>query len=260
MMKEHLAEVIVKHAAWRRGEADGARADLSGADLRDAYLSGAYLSGADLSSADLSGADLRGADLRGAYLSDAYLRGADLRDAYLSGADLSSADLSGAYLSGVDLRDADLRGAYLRDAYLCGAHNVPESLKDHVDPMVPYVRKSSDETRHDRMMRYREAHPDVPVIPDLDARILACVEAGALRLEMSVWHGEGGWCGTTHCRAGASIHIAGEAGWALEQKYGVERAARMIYRASTGRVPHFFASNERALADIRACAAEQSAK
>ena len=40
-------------------------------------------------------------------------------------------------------------------------------------------------------------------------------------------------------------------------EYGAERAGAMIYRASTGRVPHFFASNERALEDLKASAADQ---
>lgn len=64
-------------------------------------------------------------------------------------------------------------------------------------------------------------------------------------------------CGTTHCRAGSSIHLAGAAGYALEKRLGsAEEAGRAIYLASTGRVPYFFASNERALADIRRCAEE----
>jgi hypothetical protein len=69
---------------------------------------------------------------------------------------------------------------------------------------------------------------------------------------MSSWHK----CATTHCRAGWAITLAGPAGAELEAKHGPQRAGAMIYRASTGRVPHFFATNERAFEDIRACAAE----
>jgi hypothetical protein len=68
---------------------------------------------------------------------------------------------------------------------------------------------------------------------------------------MDSWH----TCETTHCRAGWAITLAGGPGKKLEKDYGPENAGRMIYLASTGRVPHFFATNERALEDIRACAA-----
>ncbi len=47
----------------------------------------------------------------------------------------------------------------------------------------------------------------------------------------------------------------------LEMKFGPQRAGAMIYRASRPgkHAPHFFATNERAMADIKACAAEQLA-
>jgi hypothetical protein len=93
----------------------------------------------------------------------------------------------------------------------------------------------------------------VPVVENLDARILAYVENGTGVLDMSRWHGaDGHWCGTTHCRAGWAVHEAGAPGKVLQDKYGPHRAGMMIYRASTGRAPHFFATNERALEDIRA--------
>jgi len=69
---------------------------------------------------------------------------------------------------------------------------------------------------------------------------------------MSDWH----QCKTTHCRAGWAITI-NPAGAELERVFGAEWAGRLIYLKSTGRVPDFFASNERALADIRRCAAAQ---
>jgi hypothetical protein len=200
--------------------------------LRDAYLRGADLSGADLSGADLSGADLSDADLRGADLSDADLRGAYLRGAYLRGA-----DLSGAYLRGAYLRGADLRGADLSDADLRGAKNVP-NLEKLPPPDYAAVAK-----------RFRKRHPEVPVVVDLDRRILDAVTTGGGALEMSRWH----TCQTTHCRAGWAIMIAGEPGRKLEDKYGPFRAGAMLYKASTGRLPDFFADNDDALADIKAC-------
>ena len=71
---------------------------------------------------------------------------------------------------------------------------------------------------------------------------------------MNTWH----TCETTHCRAGWAITLAGSKGLELETKYGPNVAGCMIYRASTGRVPNFYASNEAALADIRAQAEMQS--
>jgi hypothetical protein len=103
--------------------------------------------------------------------------------------------------------------------------------------------------------RYSERHPDVPVVENLDAKVLAAVEASGNALEMGSWH----TCETTHCRGGWAVHLAGEAGYALERKLGDPAlAARAIYRASTGRVPHFYATNEWALENIRRCAAESA--
>ncbi|MGL4445641.1 MAG: hypothetical protein ACRCU1_18605, partial [Alsobacter sp.] len=53
--------------------------------------------------------------------------------------------------------------------------------------------------------------------------------------------------------------LAGEAGRNLERRLDSQRAGALIYRASTGRVPHFYGTNEAALADLRRCAAQQTA-
>ena len=45
---------------------------------------------------------------------------------------------------------------------------------------------------------------------------------------------------------------------ALEKEHGPQRAGMLIYGCSTGRVPHFFASNEAAMEDLRACAAKSA--
>ena len=102
----------------------------------------------------------------------------------------------------------------------------------------------------------------VPVIKNLDASILDAVEAGGV-LDMGNWHGEeigsdGLYipvrqqiCGTTHCRAGWAIHLAGEAGIALQEAMGADSAGACIYLASTGSVPDFFASNKEAMEDMR---------
>jgi hypothetical protein len=195
----------------------------SGADLR-----GAYMGGVDLRGVDLGGADLRGVDLRGADLGDADLRGADLRDAYLGGADLGGADLRGvdlrdAYMGGVDLGGVDLGGADLRDAYMGGVD------LGGVDLLKIKIK-------------------------NIDAAILAAIEAPGNELRMSSWH----TCGTTHCRAGWAIHLAGDAGYKLEKVVGSSAAGALIYAASRPDkpVPDFLASDADALADLRACAAE----
>jgi len=268
---EQLAEILRLHKMWRRGEQGGARADLAGADLAGADLARANLAGADLARADLAGADLAGADL-----ARANLAGADLARADLAGADLAGADLAGAYLADADLAGADLAGAYLADANLAGAYLARADLagadlagtylarakgltNPPPDPPTPYVRPTVPEevkaARQKRMLDYRARFPEVPVIEALDAKILAAITSGGGSLEMSSWHAA---CGTTHCRGGWAINFGGEKGAALEREHGSQRAATMIYRASTGRAPHFFASNERALEDIRACAAEQT--
>ena len=181
-----------------------------------------YLNGADLSGADLSGASLSGADLSGADLSGASLSGASLSGADLSGADLSGANLRGASLRGADLRGADLRGADLSGADLSGADLRGCPVK----------------------------------IPDIHKAVYAAASApGAL--DMGSWH-----CGTTHCRAGWVVTLAGGGGAALEWVMGTPAAAAMIYMASDPkleRIPDFYATNDKALADMKLLAEQVSA-
>jgi hypothetical protein len=104
----------------------------------------------------------------------------------------------------------------------------------------------------------------VPVVEQIDARILEQISKPGCVLDMSQWHGgedydNGTACGTTHCRAGWAVMLAGADGLRLERELGsAERAAQAIYLASTGRVPHFYANNEGALADLKRCAAEST--
>lgn len=131
------------------------------------------------------------------------------------------ASLAGAYLRRASLKGAILTGAYLRGADLTGAD------------LTGVV-----------------GLPDAPMVPDLDQRMAeACAPDGAL--DMSDWH----TCETTHCRAGWAIHLAGAAGAALEAKVGPAVAGALIYWASTGRIPDFFADTDNAAADIAARAA-----
>ena len=73
-----LSAVIARHAWFKRGAKQGARANLTFHDL-----SGLSFAGGDLSGADLTGALMKGIDARGADFSDAVLYGADLRLAQL---------------------------------------------------------------------------------------------------------------------------------------------------------------------------------
>lgn len=164
--------------------------------------------------------------------------------------------LEQAVAARADLADADLAGANLAGAYLADARNLPAGTVA-TSPTEPYQRDTRPiaERNAARAARFRERNPTVPVVEALDAKILAAVENGAGGLEMGAWH----TCETTHCRAGWAVHLAGEPGYALEREYGPQAAGRMIYLASVGRAPHFFASNERAMADLREQAAMQAA-
>ena len=149
---------------------------------------------------------------------------ADLSDADLRGADLSGADLSGADLSGADLRGADLRGAYLRGADLRDTYLRGCPVKIEGIHQAVYAAASKPDT-----------------------------------LNMSDWH----TCDTTHCRAGWVIHLAGDAGRALEWAMGTPAAAAVIYMASDPeleRVPDFYCSDDEALEDMKRLAEAEAAK
>jgi hypothetical protein len=78
---------------------------------------------------------------------------------------------------------------------------------------------------------------------------------------MGSWHqdeeinDEGAHCGTTHCRAGWVVALAGKAGRDLEKFHNTLQAARMIYDASDPNYRinpcRFFDSNDDALADMK---------
>ena len=75
---------------------------------------------------------------------------------------------------------------------------------------------------------------------------------------MGAWH----TCETTHCRAGWVIHLAGEAGYALERETDTAWAALQIYKASSPIEVHLhqlYVSNEAAMSDIQRCAKEEMA-
>jgi len=160
----------------------------------------------------------RQANLRGAILRGADMRGANLREANLREANLRKADMRKADLDWADLRGADLRGTDLREANLIWADLRGAILPD-----------------------------GVPIIQDIHRAVYEAASApGAL--DMGQWH-----CGTTHCRAGWVVTLAGEDGKRLEDRLGTSPAAALIYYASDPsleRVPDWDASDEDALADM----------
>jgi hypothetical protein len=210
-----------------------------------ANLRGANLSGADLSEADLRWANLRGADLSGAKLSEADLRWADLRWANLSGANLSGADLSRAKLSGANLRGADLRGAKLSEANLRGADLIEAKLSE---ADLRWANLSGANLSGAKLSGAKLS--EAPVIENIHAKVYAAAsQPGALN--MMHWH-----CGTSHCRAGWVVTLAGKEGLDLEAKIGTPAAAMAIYMASdpdrwkAERLPDFYCDNATALADM----------
>ena len=82
---------------------------------------------------------------------------------------------------------------------------------------------------------------------DIDAKIADAVQRDGA-LDMSAWH----TCETTHCRAGWAIHLAGEAGKALERAVGSCAAGALIYAVSRPDkpVPDFYGANEMAMKSI----------
>ena len=75
-------------------------------------------------------------------------------------------------------------------------------------------------------------------------------------LKMDNWHS----CNTTHCRGGWVVHLAGEAGYALERFHNAALAAQLIYRESGAPINpcRFYDSNEDALADMKRLAEEEA--
>jgi len=64
------------------------------------------------------------------------------------------------------------------------------------------------------------------------------------------WH----TCNTTHCRAGWVVHLAGEAGYALERYHNTALAAQLIYRESGSPINpgrFYYDDNEDAMADMQ---------
>jgi hypothetical protein len=97
--------------------------------------------------------------------------------------------------------------------------------------------------------------PPAPVIANIHTKMLEAVSQPSA-LDMGTWH-----CGTTHCRAGWAVTLAGEEGKALEEFFGTEQAAMQIYKASGSPInpARFYDDNASAMADMKRLAEEEAA-
>lgn len=93
-----------------------------------------------------------------------------------------------------------------------------------------------------------EAIPPVPVIENIHRKIFEAVSKPSA-LSMDAYH----TCNTTHCRAGWIVHLAGDAGYALELFHNAELAAMLIYKASGYEInpARFYDSNKAAMKHMR---------
>ncbi len=88
------------------------------------------------------------------------------------------------------------------------------------------------------------------MIENIHTRVLEAVSQPNA-LDMGNWHS----CETTHCRAGWVVHLAGDAGRALEVFHDTPLAALLIYHASSPDLlvspTRFYEDNKTAMADIK---------
>ena len=96
--------------------------------------------------------------------------------------------------------------------------------------------------------------PTVPKIDNIHIKVFETVSQPNA-LDMGDWH----TCNTTHCRAGWGVHLAGDAGYALERFHNTALAAQLIYRESGYQINpcRFYDGNEDALVDMKKLADEQ---
>jgi hypothetical protein len=99
--------------------------------------------------------------------------------------------------------------------------------------------------------------PPTPVIQNIHQTVFNAVNKPDA-LDMGKWH----VCETTHCRAGWVVHLAGEAGKALEKFHDTPLAALLIYHASSPDLlvspTRFYEDNIAAMNDMKRLAEEES--
>ena len=96
--------------------------------------------------------------------------------------------------------------------------------------------------------------PRVPKIKNIHSKVYEAAKRPRA-LKMDDFH----TCETTHCRAGWVVHLAGEAGYALEEIFDTEIAAILIYKVSGYEIDaiKFFDSKKEALADMKQLAEQE---
>jgi hypothetical protein len=96
---------------------------------------------------------------------------------------------------------------------------------------------------------------NVPVIENIHQKVFEAATVPPEALDMGQWHSS---CGTTHCRAGWVVHLAGKLGYELEKATSTPHAAMMIYHASNPGIPvssvRFYENKEEAIEDMKRCA------
>lgn len=213
----------------KRKEADLSGQALPGVCLRNAKLPSANLNKINFTGADLQFTDLRGTRLNAAILREANLTGAQLNDASLECADLAKANLKNADLTNADLSYADLTGANLSGAVIENTRLFSATL-DKVN--------------------FEDTSLDIPTIKNIHQMVYSAVRPNGA-LDMKCWHSS---CGTSHCRAGWVITLAGDRGKVLEYLVGTANAARLIYQKSDPsdyELEFFTFNNEEAMKEIR---------
>ena len=92
----------------------------------------------------------------------------------------------------------------------------------------------------------------MPVIPDIHVRVYEAAKADGA-LDMNEWHKDGNYCGSTHCRAGWAVYLAGKEGRKLEKRTSTAFAAMQIFKAAGHPInpTRFFDNETDALADMK---------
>jgi hypothetical protein len=195
----------------------------SGGEFRGGVFSGGEFRGGVFSGGVFSGGEFRGGVFSGGVFSGGVFSGG-----VFSGGVFSGGVFSGGVFSGGEFRGGVFSGG---DCYF------GELIKVNIEPgLYAYGKRVDSEL--------------IPIVENLDAKILEAISHGGGRLRMSTWHS----CETTHCRAGWAVHLAGQAGYELESATSAHMAGMAIYWKSTGRVPDFFCDDVTALSDIKRCA------
>ena len=282
-MSMNIKEKIELHKKWINKEPGGIKLDLSNmnlsyhvfrhCDLREANLSGADLSHTNLShalltNADLSHSDLRYADLNNVKAANANFIGANANHCYMDRASITHSNLSHANFNFACAPHADFNGSNFSWSNLTGSTLCTSSLNG-TNFTQANIKNSNlnnvqikDAIFHKAMLRGSAFSMDCLMIPEFRSADFGKVpkiknihqtvyQAASVpgALDMTRWH-----CGTSHCRAGWVVTLAGASGRKLEQSFGAARAAALIYFASDPNlkvIPDFYDGNVTALNDMK---------